>query len=180
MNIRFFINKQKNSSLFRKKNYFCVQIQIQKIMTGRYIFIFICIIILSYATTVSSQTKPKLLSSVDEDAMNHWVDSVFNSMTEEERIGQLFMIVAEPVSETRNITRLVNLVNEQKIGGILFHKGNPESQVTVTNRLQKEARIPLLIALDGEWGLSMRLSHTTRFPKNMMLGAITDLNSIEQ
>lgn len=147
---------------------------------GKYLFTLICIIILSHATTTYSQTTPKLFASVDEDAMNHWVDSVFDSMTEEERIGQLFMIVAEPVGETRNMSRLIKLVNEQKIGGILFHRGNPESQVTVTNRLQKEARIPLLIALDGEWGLSMRLSHTTRFPKNMMIGAITDLNSIEQ
>ncbi|HCC51771.1 MAG TPA: glycoside hydrolase, partial [Porphyromonadaceae bacterium] len=147
---------------------------------GKYLFTFICVIILSHATTTYSQTTPKLFASVDEDAMNHWVDSVFDSMTEEERIGQLFMIVAEPVGETRNMNRLIKLVNEQKIGGVLFHRGNPESQVTVTNRLQKEARIPLLIALDGEWGLSMRLSHTTRFPKNMMIGAITDLNSIEQ
>jgi beta-glucosidase-like glycosyl hydrolase/CubicO group peptidase (beta-lactamase class C family) len=149
-------------------------------MAGRHLFIFIYIILLLHTTTIYSQTKPKLFSSVDEDVMNHWVDSVFDSMTEDERIGQLFMIVAEPVSETRNITRLIKLINEQKIGGVLFHRGNPESQVTVTNRLQKEARIPLLIALDGEWGLSMRLSHTTRFPQNMMIGAITDLNSIEQ
>jgi beta-glucosidase-like glycosyl hydrolase/CubicO group peptidase (beta-lactamase class C family) len=149
-------------------------------MTGRYLFTFICIILFSPATTICSQIKPKLLSSVNEDAMNHWVDSVFDSMTEEERIGQLFMVIAEPAGETENMTRLTKLVKEQKIGGILFHAGNPESQVAVTNRIGKEARIPLLIALDGEWGLSMRLSHTTRFPKNMMTGAITDLNRIEQ
>ncbi|MDR1380110.1 MAG: serine hydrolase [Tannerella sp.] len=112
--------------------------------------------------------------------MNHWVDSVFDSMSEEERIGQLFMIVAEPVAETRNITKLINLIHNLKIGGILFQRGSPESQITVTNRLQREARIPLLIALDGEWGLSMRLNNTTRFPKNMMIGAISDLKLIEQ
>ncbi|MDR1221517.1 MAG: serine hydrolase [Tannerella sp.] len=147
---------------------------------GRRLFTFVGIIIVAYSATVCSQTRPHLFSSVDEEAMNHWVDSVFDGMTEEERIGQLFMIIAEPAGETRNMTRLIRLVNEQKIGGILFHRGDPESQVTVTNRLQKEARIPLLIALDGEWGLSMRLSHTTRFPKNMMIGAIADLNRIEQ
>ncbi|MDR0394888.1 MAG: serine hydrolase [Tannerella sp.] len=146
----------------------------------KHLFNYIYIILLLHVTTIYSQTKPRLFSAVDEEAMNHWVDSVFDSMTEDERIGQLFMVVAEPVSETRNITRLIKLVNEQKIGGILFQKGNPESQVTVTNRLRKEARIPLLIALDGEWGLSMRLSHTTRFPKNMMIGAISDLSLIEQ
>ncbi|MDR1524529.1 MAG: glycoside hydrolase, partial [Tannerella sp.] len=145
-------------------------------MKRKYIFI---LFIFSYAT-LSSQIKPDLFLSVNEKAMNHWVDSVFNSMSEDERIGQLFMIVAEPVAETRNLTKLIHLVNNRMIGGILFQRGDPEAQVAVTNKLQKEARIPLFIALDGEWGLSMRLNNTTRFPKNMMIGAISDLNLIEQ
>jgi beta-glucosidase-like glycosyl hydrolase len=112
--------------------------------------------------------------------MKHWVDSVFDGMSIDERIGQLFMIIAEPSMESFNMNKLVKLVNELKIGGILFQKGDPEAQVRVTNRLQRETQVPLLIALDGEWGLSMRLSNTTRFPKNMMLGAIADLDLIEQ
>ena len=54
------------------------------------------------------------------------------------------------------------------------------TQAEVTNRLQKASRIPMLVSLDGEWGLSMRLSGTTRFPKNMMLGAIEDNALIEE
>jgi len=127
-----------------------------------------------------AQIKPALFSSVDERAMHRWVDSVFNTMTPDERIGQLFMIIVEPVAETKNMTRVANLIHKQKIGGILFQKGDPESQVIVTNRVQNEARIPLMIALDGEWGLSMRLNNTTRFPKNMMIGAVADLTLIEQ
>ena len=126
-----------------------------------------------------SQTQTNLYSSVDERSMLRWVDSVFNSMSEDERIGQHFMIIADPSTETRNINNLIKLVNEQKIGGVLFQRGDPESQVKVTNRLQREAKVPLLIALDGEWGLSMRLNNTTRFPKNMMIGAITDDYLIE-
>ncbi|MDR0698073.1 MAG: serine hydrolase [Tannerella sp.] len=144
----------------------------------KHILIFLSI--LFSLVTVKAQIMPELFASVDEKAMNHWVDSVFDSMSEDERIGQLFMIIAEPVAGTRNITKLINLVNNQKIGGILFQRGEPEAQITVTNRLQKEARIPLLIALDGEWGLSMRLSNTTRFPKNMMLGAVSDSDILEQ
>jgi beta-glucosidase-like glycosyl hydrolase/CubicO group peptidase (beta-lactamase class C family) len=143
-------------------------------------YIFICLSILFLYATADAQVLPNLFASADEKAMNRWVDSVFDSMSEEERIGQLFMIIAEPVAETGNITKLIHLVNNRKIGGILFQKGEPDAQVIVTNRLQKEARIPLLIALDGEWGLSMRLNNTTRFPKNMMLGAISDLNLMEQ
>lgn len=121
-----------------------------------------------------AQTIPNMYRNVDQAKMNHWVDSVFDSMTYDERIGQLFMVIADPKSDNRNMQRLMRYVNEIKIGGILFHKGNPVTQAEVTNRLQKASRVPMFISLDGEWGLSMRLSGTTRFPKNMMLGAIED------
>jgi len=126
-----------------------------------------------------AQTVPELFRKADQDKMNHWVDSVFNSMSYDERIGQLFMVIANPTSDNRNIQLLTRYVNEIKIGGILFHKGNPVTQAEVTNRMQKLARTPLMISLDGEWGLSMRLSGTSRFPKNMMLGAIEDNGLIE-
>ena len=127
-----------------------------------------------------AQTMPSLYKSVNEDRMLRWVDSVFNRMSEDERIGQLFMVIAEPSNDAKNINSLLSLINNQKIGGVLFQKGDPLSQVGVTNRIQTEARIPLLIALDGEWGLSLRLNNTTRFLKNMMVGAITDDLLIEQ
>lgn len=129
--------------------------------------------------SIIAQVEPNLYSRVDREKMNQWVDSVFNSMNNDERIGQLFMVIANPTSDTRNMQRLMRFVNEIKIGGILFHKGNPVTQAEITNRLQKASRIPILVSLDGEWGLSMRLSGTTRFPKNMMLGAIEDNHLIE-
>lgn len=138
----------------------------RKILT----MLFCCVCLL----TAKAQTIPNLYRNVDQTKMNHWVDSVFDSMTYDERIGQLFMVIADPKSDNRNMQRLMRYVNEIKIGGILFHKGNPVTQAEVTNRLQKASRVPMFVSLDGEWGLSMRLSGTTRFPKNMMLGAIED------
>jgi beta-glucosidase-like glycosyl hydrolase/CubicO group peptidase (beta-lactamase class C family) len=129
---------------------------------------------------VASQVEPALYANTDKTEMNRWVDSVFHAMSEDERIGQLFMVVANPVSDAKNMRTLQGYINDVKIGGVLFHKGDPVMQVDVTNRLQKAARVPLFIALDGEWGLSMRLSGTTRFPKNMMLGAIEDNRLIEE
>ena len=119
--------------------------------------------------TAKAQTIPNMYRNVDQAKMNHWVDSVFDAMSYDERIGQLFMVIAEPKSDNRNMQRLLRYVNEIKIGGILFHKGNPVTQAEVTNRLQKASRVPMFVSLDGEWGLSMRLSGKTRFPKNMML-----------
>ena len=123
-----------------------------------------------------AQTEPALFQAADKTMMTHWVDSVFDSLSPEERIGQLFMVIADPSSNTRNMNRLLTYVKEQKIGGILYHTGNPVTQATVTNKLQETARVPLLVALDGEWGLSMRLTGTPRFPQNMMLGAIEDIS----
>lgn len=138
-----------------------------------YIWLFSCVCLFSGLSGVA-QTIPNLYNSVDKERMNHWADSIFDTMSYDERIGQLFMVISDPKSDTRTTQRLTRYLDEIKIGGVLFHKGDPVTQAEVTNRIQKASRIPLLVSLDGEWGLSMRLSGTTRFPKNMMLGAIED------
>ncbi|MDR1499595.1 MAG: serine hydrolase [Tannerellaceae bacterium] len=122
--------------------------------------------------TACSQTEPSLYRLADGKKMAQWADSVFDAMSYDERIGQLFMIVAEPSDAKGNMRKIMQYIDSIKIGGILFSKGDPLMQAEVTNRLQGFSRAPLMIALDGEWGLSMRLSQTTRFPRNMMLGAI--------
>ena len=102
---------------------------------------------------LSAQQMPALYRNVDEEAMNHWADSVFDSMSMDERIGQLFMVVADVSTSTQNVQKLKRYVREQKIGGVLFHKGRPEDQAFLTNQMQAEARVPLFVSLDGEWGL---------------------------
>ena len=134
--------------------------------------LFIISLFLVAAYWANARVQPTLYQNADSAAMNAWVDSVFASMDEDERIGQLFMIVADVKTTNQNVQKLTRYIKEAKIGGILFHKGNPEDQAWLTNRMQEESKVPLFISLDGEWGLSMRLSGTTRFPKNMMLGAI--------
>ena len=134
--------------------------------------LFIISLFLVAAYGVNAHVQPALYQQADKEAMNAWVDSLFASMDEDERIGQLFMIIADVKTTNQNVQKLVRYIKEIKIGGILFHKGNPEDQAWLTNRMQEETKVPLFISLDGEWGLSMRLSGTTRFPKNMMLGAI--------
>lgn len=141
-----------------------------------YILLFCCVCVFSG----TAQITPNLYRAVDKQKMTQWVDSVFDTLSSDERIGQLFMVISELKNDNRNLQRLNRYMDSLKIGGILFHKGNPMIQAELTNRLQKSARTPLLVSLDGEWGLSMRLSGTTRFPKNMMLGAIEDNNLITE
>ncbi|MDR2086679.1 MAG: serine hydrolase [Dysgonamonadaceae bacterium] len=121
---------------------------------------------------VAAQEPPVLYSKVNATAMNQWVDSVFDSMTVDERIGQLFMITVDPRPAYRK--KVLKYIKDLHIGGVLFSKGSLENQAASINIYRKASRIPLFIAFDGEWGLAMRLEGTPLFPRNMMIGAIQD------
>lgn len=109
-----------------------------------------------------------------------WVDSVYQSLTLEEKIGQLFMVAAYSNKDSAHIKALDKLITEQKIGGLIFFQGGPVRQARMTNRFQKLTKTPLFIGIDAEWGLSMRLDSVNRFPWNMTLGAVQDLKLIEE
>jgi beta-glucosidase-like glycosyl hydrolase/CubicO group peptidase (beta-lactamase class C family) len=121
-----------------------------------------------------------MYDNADRKAMQGWVDSVYDSMSDNERINQLFMLAVKASPQDRDIAEIERIVREQKVGGVIFFKGEPEKQAAATNQLQRASTTPLFVAIDGEWGLSMRLSNTTRFPKNMMLGALADVEYIER
>ena len=103
-----------------------------------------------------------------------WVDSTLNSMTLDEKIGQLFMVAVYANPKQSNFAQTEKLIKESNIGGVIFMQSNPTEQVRYTNHFQSISKIPLLISIDGEWGLAMRLDSTIAFPKQLMLGAITD------
>ena len=103
-----------------------------------------------------------------------WVDSVFNSLTPEQRLGQLFMVAAYSNKDHTHVERIERQVRNQNIGGVMFMQGGPRRQAIMTNRLQAAAKVPLLIAMDAEWGLDMRLDSSAHFAKQMTLGAMDD------
>lgn len=103
-----------------------------------------------------------------------WVDSVMTKMTFEEKIAQLFMVAAYSNKDQKHIDEITYLINKYKIGGLIFFQGGPERQAKLTNKYQSLSETPLFIAIDGEWGLGMRLDSTISYPRQMMLGAIQD------
>ncbi len=109
---------------------------------------------------------------------NHWVDSVFKKLNRHDRIAQLLMVRAHTNKGVAYEDSVAQVIHKEHIGGLVFFQGGPGRQVTLTNRYQKLSRIPLLVAMDGEWGLGMRLDSTTSFPYQMTLGAIRDNNLI--
>lgn len=124
------------------------------------------------------QPKNKLYSS--EIQQRQWVDSVYNSMSLDRRIGQLFMVAAYSNKNEKHVAELERLVNVNHVGGLIFFQGGPQRQAQIANRLQGQSKLPLLVGIDGEWGLRMRLDSTYRFPYNMTLGAVQNLDLIEE
>ncbi|MCC2547864.1 serine hydrolase [Hymenobacter sp. BT175] len=116
-------------------------------------------------------------SSVAEE---NWVDSVFNTLTPDQRLGQLFMVAAYSNKDRRHVQQVDELVRTHGIGGIMFLQGGPRRQASLTNHYQKLAKVPLLVAMDAEWGLSMRLDSSMHFAKQMTLGAMDDEQYVYQ
>jgi beta-N-acetylhexosaminidase len=103
-----------------------------------------------------------------------WAEDILNKLSIEEKIGQLFVIPACQLRDEEHLADLRTLIQQHHIGGVILKQGSPEGQVALINRLQEMADVPLLCVQDAEWGLSMRLQDTIRFPRNLTLGAIQD------
>ena len=136
--------------------------------------LFITTLILFSFNFLSAQEFYPLLSEKDQTNQKKWVDSIYNSMSIQEKVGQLFMVDVFS-KDSKDKTDLINsLIKDYYIGGIIFSKGGPVRQAKLSNQYQNISKTPLLMAMDAEWGLAMRLDSTYAYPWNMTLGAIAD------
>ena len=124
--------------------------------------------------TVFAQPKSKF------DQAQQWVDSVYNQMSFNEKVGQLFMVAAYSNRDEKHMNDLLELVKSRNIGGVIFFQGGPGRQANMTNKLQAASKLPLFVGIDAEWGLGMRLDSTYVYPWNMTLGAIQKNDLLEQ
>jgi len=115
----------------------------------------------------------KIALSRDEQA---WIDQKLSSMTLEDRIGQLLMIRAHSDKGPEYELAVRDIIEEHHVGGVLFFQGSAQRQAELTNEYQVVSdHVPLLVAMDAEWGLGMRLaSSTISYPRAIALGAIGD------
>ncbi len=109
-----------------------------------------------------------------------WADSVLNTLSLEEKIGQLIMVPGYSNQGEKHVNHVEKLIKKYNVGGIIFFQGGPLRQTKQLNNYQKITKIPLLIAMDAEWGLAMRLDSTIRYPYQMTLGAIQNNHLIYQ
>ncbi|MCT4603331.1 MAG: serine hydrolase [Marinifilum sp.] len=105
---------------------------------------------------------------------NHWVDSVFSTMSDNEKITQLFMIAAYSNKNKKETERIANIVDKYQVGGIIFFHGEPGKQAELSNWYQSLSKVPMWLGMDAENGLGMRLKQTISYPRQLMLGAVQD------
>ena len=144
-------------------------------MKNKLLFVF-CIAVVS--NLCAQSVAP--LRAVDFKAQQIWVDSLMTTMTVDQKIGQLFMVQAYSNLDQKHEDFISELIRKYHVGNLIFMQGTPTKQAVLTNKYQALSKVPLLIGIDGEWGLDMRLKNTFRYPWNMTLGAIQENSFIEQ
>ena len=118
--------------------------------------------------------QPDPLLSENPKHQQKWVDSIYQSLSLDQKIGQLFTPMVFSKKDEDHFDEIKNLIEKYYIGGIIFSLGSPFKQSQWLNEFQSISKVPLMISMDAEWGVAMRLDSVIAFPWSMTLGAIKD------
>ena len=132
--------------------------------------IFSLLLVLLFVSSIKAQTPVPFIETIQNP--NFWVDSVFKTMTRNQKIAQLFMVRAHTNLGDKYADSVAEVIKNEHLGGVVFFQGGPGRQAVLINKYQALSKIPLMIAMDAEWGLGMRLDSTISYPYQMTLGAI--------
>ena len=109
-----------------------------------------------------------------QELAKRWADSVLQTLTNDQRIAQLMIVRAHSNLGPAHIKQVTEQIQKYNVGGLCFFQGGPVRQANLTNYYQSIAQTPLMITIDGEWGLGMRLDSVVSLPRQLMLGAAPD------
>ena len=138
-------------------------------------FVFSCLsVMIIFTSTVSAQYQPKNLSKADLRKAQDWVNQTYNSLSQEEKLGQLFIVALYTNKGDDHINQVRNIVLNDKIGGLILMQDDAAKEITLVNEFQQKSKVPLMIGMDAEWGLYQRIAKAHKFPWAMTLGAIQD------
>ena len=124
--------------------------------------------LLTNTLSTYAQKAPDFLTNHNK----RWVDSVFATLTLDQKVGQLLMPRGNNSGKPHDVAKLKNWVKDYNIGGIVMFAAPPTVQARIVNELQAMSKVPMFIGMDLEWGVAMRLDSTVRFPYQMTLGAL--------
>ncbi|MBO4722871.1 MAG: serine hydrolase [Muribaculaceae bacterium] len=118
--------------------------------------------------------RPSILNRADSQKMEQWVESTYLKLSPQERIAQIMIMAISPNRVDESKMLIERYVDNYKVGGLIFESSDIATQANITNYAQSMSSIPLMIALDAEWGLTMRMKDAPPFPRNLFLGGIND------
>ncbi len=132
------------------------------------------LIIFIFSLKISAQYQPKNLSKEDLQKVNSWVDKTYNSLSQDEKLGQLFIVALYTNKGEDFINNVRNIVVNDKIGGLILMQDDAAREINLVNEFQSKSKIPLMIGMDAEWGLYQRIAAAHKFPWAITLGAVQD------
>ena len=124
------------------------------------------------------QYQPKNLSNSDLRKANKWVDETYNSLSQTERLGQLFIVALYTNKDEAHISQIRNIVLNDKIGGLILMQDDAAREINLVNEFQSKSKVPLMIGMDAEWGVFQRIAKAHKYPWAITLGAVQDKNLI--
>lgn len=131
-----------------------------------------------YTLPFFCQFIPKGQTPAQQEKARRWADSTYLKLSQDERLGQLFIIALYTNRGEEAIQKVQQIAGREKIGGLILMQEDAARHITLVNEMQKQAKIPLLIGMDAEWGLYQRIAAAHKFPWALTLGAIQDKNLI--
>ncbi len=143
-------------------------------LQGRFLIVFFLLIALS--VNLKAQQEPLFLKYKTDK----WVIEQLDKMTLDEKIAQLMTISVYPEQGEISKNKTIDQIKLYKPGGILVMQGKPVESAKWINEFQQNSKIPLLVAIDGEWGMSMRIDSVMKFPYAQAIGAVQDSTYIYQ
>ncbi|HCA06718.1 glycoside hydrolase family 3 N-terminal domain-containing protein [Chryseobacterium sp.] len=130
--------------------------------------------------TAKAQYQPKNISKEDLKKANHWVDKTYRSLSQDEKLGQLFIVALYTNKGEDYINQIRNIVVNDKIGGLILMQDDAAREINLVNEFQQKSKVPMMIGMDAEWGIFQRIATAHKFPWAITLGAIQDKSLIYQ
>lgn len=141
---------------------------------------FSIIVLFCFSLILEAQYQPKNISPSEIKKANEWVSKTYNALSQDEKLGQLFIVALYTNKDEAHINGVRNIVVNEKIGGLILMQDDAAREINLVNEFQKKSKIPLMIGMDAEWGLFQRIAAAHKFPWAMTLGAIQDKSLISQ
>lgn len=141
---------------------------------------FLSILFLFTSIHLIAQYQPKNLTKADLKKAEEWVNTTYNSLSQDQKLGQLFIVALYTNKGENYISNVRSIVEQEQIGGLILMQDDAAREINLVNEFQSKSKVPLMIGMDAEWGLFQRIAAAHKFPWAMTLGAIQDKNLITQ